>query len=123
MPNNRVLIVEDEQLTRISLVDFMTDMGFEAVGAADGESAIALHQAQPFDYCIVDIRMPGIDGVETILALHRLAPHSRFFICTGSPQFVLSPALREIGIADQHIVFKPVLDMNIFVDLIQRSRA
>lgn len=118
MSCKRVLIVDDERLTRISLVDFLADMGFETAGAADGESAIALQQVQPFDFCIVDIRMPGVDGVETIMALHRLNARSHFFICTGSPQFMLSPGLEEIGLSDRDIVFKPVLDMNVFVDLI-----
>lgn len=120
MAGRRVLILDDERLTRLSLVDFMTEMGFDAVGVADGMSAIALQQERPFDYCIVDIHLPGIDGVETIIALHRIAPHSRFIIYTGSPQFVLAPVLEEIGISDRDVVFKPVLDMSVFVRLIAR---
>lgn len=122
MGGKRVLIIDDERLTRISLVDFLADMGFETVGAADGESAIVCQQEQPFDFCIVDIRMPGVDGVETIIALHRIDARSHFFICTGSPQFTLSSALKQIGLSDCDVVFKPVLDMNVFVDLIARIR-
>lgn len=120
MPPTRILIVDDERLTRISLADFLQDMGYDTATAGDGETAIQLQQEQPFDVCIVDIRMPGMDGIETILHLHRVAPHSRFIICTGSPQFALSPALKEIGLLEGDIVRKPVLDMNIFVSLIER---
>ncbi|MBN1937283.1 MAG: response regulator [Anaerolineae bacterium] len=118
MAHKRILVVDDERLTRISLVDFLADMGFETVSAADGESAIALQRDRPFDFCIIDIRMPGIDGVETIITLHRIDARSRFFVCTGSPQFALSPVLKQIGLQEHDVVFKPVLDMRVFVDLI-----
>lgn len=77
-----------------------------------------LQRERPFDVCIVDIRMPGMDGSETILALHQIAPDSRFIIYTGSPHFTLSPALKEIGVSKCNIVRKPVLDMNVFITMI-----
>ncbi len=118
MPTRRILIVDDERLSRISLADFLYEAGYDTAVAGDGESAIQLQQQQPFDVCIVDIRMPGIDGIETIHALHRISPNSRFIICTGSPQFTLSPSLKEIGMSEYCVVHKPVLDMNIFLDLL-----
>lgn len=121
MSNKRILVVDDERLTRISLADFLEDMGYETVAASDGEMAIQLQREQPFEACIVDIRMPGIDGVETIMRLHDIAPHSRFIICTGSPQFALSPALEDMGISERDIVRKPVLDMNVFLSLIEQT--
>lgn len=118
MSIKRILIVDDEHLTRISLAGFLHDAGYETAAASNGESAIQLQREQPFDLCIVDIRMPGIDGVETILRMNRIASNSRFIICTGSPQFTLTPALKEINMSERHIVRKPILDMNIFVTLI-----
>jgi CheY-like chemotaxis protein len=119
MSGKRILIVDDERLTRVSLADFLQDMGHDTATAGDGETAIQLQQEQPFDVCIVDIRMPGMDGIETIMHLHRIAPRSRFLICTGSPQFALSPALERLGLSEKDIVRKPVLDMNVFVSLIK----
>ena len=116
-----VLVVDDERLTRISLAAFLQDAGYQSVAVQDGESAIELHQRQPFKVCIVDIRMPGMDGIETILALHQIAPDSHYIICTGSPQFVLPSILQEIGLSDKDVVQKPVLDMNIFCALIERK--
>ena len=118
MSAKRMLIVEDERLTRISLAEFLKDRGYEIAVATDGESAIEIQQDHPFDVCIVDIRMPGMEGGETILRLYQIAPDSRFIIYTGSPQFALSPALKELGLSERDIVRKPVLDMGIFVALI-----
>jgi len=118
MSIRRILVVDDERLARISLADFLQEAGYETEVASDGESAIRLQQKQPFDVCIVDIRLPGIDGVETILSLHRIEPQTRFIVYTGSPQFALSPALKKIGLSRNYVVRKPVFDMTVFVRLI-----
>jgi DNA-binding NtrC family response regulator len=119
MSTKRILIVDDERLTRISLADFLQESGYETEVASDGRSAFQLQQVHPFDVCIVDIRMPGMDGLETILTLHRMAAHSKFIIYTGSPQFTLPPILEKMDISDKHLVRKPISDMSIFVDLIE----
>jgi YesN/AraC family two-component response regulator len=113
-----VLIVDEERLTRVSLADFLDSEGYETATAGNGESAIQLHQKQPFDVCIVDIRMPTMGGVDVILALHQITPSSRFIVYTGSPQFVLPPVLEEIGLSERDIVCKPVMDMGVFIPMI-----
>lgn len=123
MTTKRILIVDDEHLACVSLADFLRDAGYEAVAVGDGNSAVELQQKRPFDVCIVDIRMPGLDGVETIVALHRVASGSRFIVYTGSPQFALSPMLKKIGLSECDVVKKPVLDMDVFLALIESSEA
>jgi YesN/AraC family two-component response regulator len=120
MSAKRILIVDDERLTRISLADFLQEADYEVYTAGDGESALQLQQECPFDVCIVDIRMPNIDGVETILALHNISAHSRYLIYTGSPQFTLTSALLELGISKKCLVRKPIIDMSIFITLIEQ---
>ncbi|MBN1991261.1 MAG: response regulator [Anaerolineae bacterium] len=121
MASKRILVVDDERLTRISLADFLREAGYETVAASNGQTALQLQQEHSFDVCIVDIRMPGPDGVETILALHRVAPGTRFIIYTGSLQFTLPLSLEELGLSEGHIVRKPVLDMQIFVTFIEQT--
>jgi DNA-binding NtrC family response regulator len=122
MSKQRILIIDDEYLTRISLADFLQESGYETATASDAETAFILQGTNPFDVCIVDIRMPGIDGIETILTLHQLTPTTRFLIYTGSPQFTLPPPLENLGISEQHIVRKPVIDMQVFVSLIETMK-
>lgn len=116
----RVLIVDDERLTRVALSDYLQEKGYDAVAAVDGQEAIRRQREHPFDVCIVDVRMPGIDGIETVTTLSRLAKDTRFIICTGSPQFTLTPPLREVGLEPRYIVYKPVVDMETFVVLIEQ---
>lgn len=119
MTSKRVLIVDDEFLTRISLADFLQEMGYIVTSVGGGAEAIALQRTEAFDVCIVDIRMPGISGIQTLLALHCIAPQSRYLIYTGSPHFTLPADLENIGIIEYDIVRKPLLDMRVFVDLIE----
>jgi DNA-binding NtrC family response regulator len=122
MSKQRILIVDDEYLTRISLADFLQEAGYDSATASDAETALILHKTRPFDVCIVDIRMPGIDGIETVLALHQLTPTTLFVIYTGSPQFTLPPPLEKLGLSEQYIVRKPVLDMQVFITLIETMK-
>lgn len=113
-----ILVVDDEPLARLSLADFLTESGYEVATADGGQAALALQQQNSFDICIVDLRMPGMDGIETIQALHRLAPSSQFIIYTGSPHFTLPPALQKLGMTDAQIIHKPLVDLDTFLSLI-----
>ncbi len=119
MRSARVLIVDDEFLTRISLAGFLQEMGYTTAVAEGGETALSLQREQTFDVCIVDVRMPGLDGVETLLALHAIAPQSRYLIYTGSPLFTLSPALQAIGLTEADVIHKPLRDITVFVERIE----
>ncbi len=61
----RVLLVDDHPLFRMGLSLALSAEGFQVVAeAGDGEHAIALAAAQPVDLVVMDIRMPGTDGIE-----------------------------------------------------------
>ena len=115
-----ILIVDDERLTRISLVEYMLDAGYSVDSVPSATQAIQYQSDNQYQVCIVDIRMPGTDGVETIHKLHRLNNETRYIIYTGSPQFALSPGLKAMGLTNDYIVRKPVFDMHVFVELINK---
>ncbi len=62
----RVLVVDDEQIVRESLKDWLEDVGFDVESAASGEEALERLDQDPFDLLLVDIKMPGMDGVEVL---------------------------------------------------------
>jgi two-component system, OmpR family, KDP operon response regulator KdpE len=59
-----VLIVDDERSIRLSLRTILSNIGFEIVEAARGEEALSLVRTAQFDAVLLDINMPGLDGVE-----------------------------------------------------------
>ena len=61
----RVLVVEDDSVNRQVIDLFLKKMGLAAAFAPDGEQALAIAAAQPFDLILMDCQLPGIDGMET----------------------------------------------------------
>ncbi|WP_010148564.1 response regulator [Serinicoccus profundi] len=73
----RILLAEDEALIRMDLAEMLTDAGHTIVGqAADGEQAVALAQESTPDLVVMDIKMPGMDGISAAEQIGRegLAP-------------------------------------------------
>jgi signal transduction histidine kinase/ActR/RegA family two-component response regulator len=65
----RVLLVEDEEISRISTRLLLERQGYQVVDAADGREAIARFEQERFDCVFMDIQMPVLDGVEATLAI------------------------------------------------------
>jgi len=63
MSKRRILIVDDERSVRSSLREWFLEDGFDAHTAEDGPSALQAMDGGPFDIYIVDLKMPGMDGI------------------------------------------------------------
>ncbi len=82
-----VVVVDDEHLIRSALARALSDSGIELVGeAATGEEAIQVVVDVRPDVVLLDLRLPGISGVQAIEQLSLLAPASRVLVLTRSEQ-------------------------------------
>jgi len=80
----RILIADDEQDVRTLLERALTIAGHEAQVAKDGNEALALLRTTPMDVAVVDLYMPGKDGIETIMDIRRRHPDVKIIAITGS---------------------------------------
>lgn len=123
----KILIIDDEELVRINLADYLEDDGFVVKSVSSGEEAIALLCKEHFDVAIVDIRLPGIDGNLFILEAYKLQPDLRYLVHTGSPIYSLPPEITHLGISHVHVFQKPLYDMGVIstkiMDLMQEVNA
>jgi CheY-like chemotaxis protein len=71
---SRVLVVDDDKAVRTVIKTVLELEGFDVVVAEDGRRGIAAIQSYNFDVVIVDIFMPGMDGLETIRVFNKYAP-------------------------------------------------
>jgi CheY-like chemotaxis protein len=62
---DKVLVVDDEQEIRDLLANFLSTEGYEVIVAANGEEAIELAKRENPQLILLDIEMPGVDGIET----------------------------------------------------------
>jgi DNA-binding response OmpR family regulator len=74
MPLHKVLIVDDEPALRRVLRLTLTAMGFEAQEATDGEQALIFLADGRYDTALLDINMPGKDGIATCRELRHMLP-------------------------------------------------
>ncbi len=110
--SGRVLIVDDEYLITSSLKVFLEDEGLQALTAASGEEAIKLlTEDRDIDVCIMDMRLPGMDGNAAILSIHEICPEIRFIVHTGSVNYNIPHDLKGLGLVDEHVFQKPLADM------------
>jgi PAS domain S-box-containing protein len=68
----RVLLVEDNPDTRVRIHRYLRDAGLAAWSVEDGESALAYVSQSPVDLVLLDLLLPGMDGLETLRRLRRL---------------------------------------------------
>jgi DNA-binding response OmpR family regulator len=70
----RILLVEDEAALRVGLVDLLESAGHGVVAAEDGETALEIGAAEAFDLVLLDLMLPGIDGIEVCRRLRQARP-------------------------------------------------
>ena len=112
---SRVLVVDDDPGIRETMNDILTLEGFDVTVAPDGASAIALCRREEFDVALLDIRMPGMDGVETLEALKAITPDLRVVMITG---FEAGDLARRAMDAGAEAVFHKPLDVASFLPLL-----
>ena len=109
----KIIIVDDEKITRTSLEDILKLEGYQAESFADGKSAIAALTTKTFDLMLLDLKMPGMDGLEVLENLVEKAPDIKVIMLTahgslesaiqalrqGAHDYILKPAKPEELIA------------------------
>ena len=79
----RLLVIDDEEDVREMLEFILSAEGFEVATVDGGLAAVELARARPFDLAITDMRMPGMNGIETLVALKQRDPSLEVLVVTG----------------------------------------
>ncbi|MBN9167858.1 MAG: sigma-54-dependent Fis family transcriptional regulator [Myxococcales bacterium] len=125
-----ILVVDDDQTTRLSLAYSLSDAGHHVTEACDGEEAIALASERTFDVALLDVRLPKVDGLTIFRRLRLRAPATAVILMTafatipdavatlreGAYDYVTKPidpeelTLRVIGHIAEHVSLKRELE-------------
>ena len=78
-----VLVVDDDEGVRRVLSRWAAEMGYTVHAAADADSALDMMREHPVDVALVDVRMPGHDGIWLIDQVRKLFPETAMVLATG----------------------------------------
>ena len=81
MPN--ILIIDDDKLVREATRTVLATKGYDVVAVEDGKAGIAAAEAGQFDLAIVDLFMPGMDGLKVIETIRRSKPNLPMIAASG----------------------------------------
>lgn len=79
----RILLAEDDRPTRVTLADDLKDAGHDVTAVADGPGAKSALQGESFDCAILDIRIPGANGVDLMKEIRAQTPETEVILITG----------------------------------------
>ena len=90
----RVLVVDDEEELVSALVERLNLRGFQATGVTTGEAALASLEREGCDVVLLDVKMPGLGGLDVIRRIKQARPSLEVILLTGHG----SPASAEEGL-------------------------
>jgi CheY-like chemotaxis protein len=83
MARANILVVDDEPLIGEVFADYLTEQGFTVTVSPNAFQALELTAGTVYDLIFLDIRMPGMDGVDALEKMKALQPSARFILMTG----------------------------------------
>lgn len=100
MKDKSILIVDDEKNIRLTLSQALETLEVETDTAADGEEALAKLKEKEFSLILLDLKMPGIDGMEVLRQVSKIRPDIRIIILTAYGTVELAVEAMKLGAAD-----------------------
>jgi DNA-binding NtrC family response regulator len=103
---NRILIVDDDETVRRSYLRSLESISCNIEAASDGEEALQTMEQKRFDVVLLDMRMPGQDGLSVLRTIKQKWPESEVVIITGFP--TVDSAKEAVRLGAYDYVAKPV---------------
>ena len=80
---SNILVVDDEPVARQSLTEILRLEGYAVNSVPNGQAAVEYVRTHPIELIIVDLRMPGMDGLEVIQVVNQISPETEVILLTA----------------------------------------
>lgn len=100
-----IFVVDDDARFRERLAKALETRGYEATAIASGEAAVALAQVESPELAVVDLKMPGMSGLELVKALKAVDEATKIVVLTGYGS--IATALEAVRLGATHYLTKP----------------
>jgi len=106
-----ILVVDDEQEFLELMTNRMQKRGFTVSVASSGERALEEVERETFDAVVLDVKMPGIDGIEVLRRIKRIRPQLPVLLLTGHASVEAAMTGVETGAVDYLLKPVPINDL------------
>ncbi len=96
----KVLLIEDDEVARLSLKRVIDKEGYETLTAVDGYEGLNLFRSEKPDIVITDIKMPNIDGTEVVHTVKDISPSTEIILVTGHGDYDTAILALRDGVLD-----------------------
>src|SRR5205809_6855317 len=115
MPEARILVIDDEGPIRDSLKMTLEYEGYEFIGAATGQEGLALAEREAPDLVLLDVKMPGMDGIEVLERLRNMNDALPVVVVSGHGTISTAVEATKKGAFD--FIEKPFASERVLVSL------
>ena len=105
MKGSKILLVDDEVVFTTNMSKLLTNRGYKVTAANSGDAAIQALEKEPYDVVVLDLKMPGMDGLTTLKEIKKLGLFTETLILTGHGS--IDTALEAIKIGAYDYLTKP----------------
>jgi DNA-binding NtrC family response regulator len=106
-PSASILVVDDEELIRATLAEYLGQEGYSVTACGSAEEALKKAAEQRFDVALCDVQLPGMDGLELLERLHRLSPET--FVLLVTAYATVENAVEAFQRGAHDYLMKPIL--------------
>ena len=105
MKGSKILLVDDEVVFTTNMGKLLTSRGYKVTAANSGDGAIQALEEEHFDVVVLDLKMPGMDGLATLKEIKKLGLFTETLILTGHGS--IDTALEAIKLGAYDYLTKP----------------
>lgn len=120
MGKAKILVVDDEKEFASTLAERLQLRGYDTKAVFRGEDTLAIAKSNPPDIILLDLKMPGMNGIEVLMTIRQFAPDIEVILLTG--HIDLRERIEGMRIEDFNYIMKPV-DMAELLGKIEKAMA
>jgi DNA-binding NtrC family response regulator len=105
MKGSKILLVDDEVVFTTNMGKLLTNRGYKVAAVNSGDAAVQLLEKENFDVVVLDLKMPGMDGLTTLKEIKKLGLFAETLILTGHGS--IDTALEAIKLGAYDYLTKP----------------
>ncbi|MCP3876085.1 MAG: response regulator [Desulfobacteraceae bacterium] len=114
-----ILTIDDEYYIRQSIKAYLEDFGFTIFEAEDGKKGLEIFNSNKIDLILLDLRMPGMNGLEVLNIIKKKSPDTPVIVASGTGN--ISSVVEALHLGASDYILKPIEDMDVLYHSVTKS--